>query len=134
MNKLLARLHDQLTAAADRHGTRGPTSPPPRSRCASARTAVGVRSSTTSSAELMDLPHIETRCLDVCKGPVVVIHPDSDDAMVLAMIRSRKQRRDLRRTIVNGGAPSERLARRTVTGSKRRTALRRLHRSVRRHH
>ena len=84
--------------------------------------------------ELMDLPHIETRCLDVCKGPVVVIHPDADDAIVLAMLRSRKQRRDLRRTIVNGGALSGRLARRTVTGSKRRTALRRLHRSVRRHH
>jgi len=85
-------------------------------------------------AELMDLPHVETRCLDVCKGPVVVVHPDADDAIVLAMLRSRKQRRDLRRTIVNGGAPSGRLARRTVTGSKRRTALRRLHRSVRRHH
>jgi len=85
-------------------------------------------------AELMDLPHIETRCVDVCRGPVVVIHPDAEDAIVLAMLRSGKQRRDLRRTIVNGGAPSERLARRTVTGSKRRTALRRLHRSVRRHH
>ena len=75
-----------------------------------------------------------TRCLDVCKGPVVVVCPDSGDEIVLAMVRSPKQRRDLRRTIVNGGALSGRLARRTVTGSKRRTALRRLHRSVRRHH
>ena len=58
----------------------------------------------------------------------------SDDEIVLAMIRSRKERRDLRRSIVSGRALSERLERRTVTGSKRRTALRRLHRSLRRYH
>lgn len=82
---------------------------------------------------LTGLPHIETKCLDVCKGPVVVVS-HSDDEIVLAMIRSRKERRDLRRSIVSGRALSERLERRTVTGSKRRTALRRLHRSLRRYH
>ncbi len=84
-------------------------------------------------SELMGVPHVETRCLDVCKGPVVVVGLDSGDELVLAMVRSRKQRRDLRRTIVSGRAVSARLERHSVTGSKRRTALRRLHRSVRRH-
>ena len=83
---------------------------------------------------LTGVPHIETKCLDVCKGPVVVVCPHSDDEIVLAMIRSRKERRDLRRTIVGGRALSDRLERRTVHGSKRRTALRRLHRSLRRYH
>ena len=53
---------------------------------------------------LTGLPHIETKCLDVCKGPVVVVSPHSDDEIVLAMIRSRKERRDLRRSIVSGRA------------------------------
>jgi (2Fe-2S) ferredoxin len=83
--------------------------------------------------ELMGIPHVETRCLDVCKGPVVVVCPESGDEIVLAMVRSGKQQRDLRRTVVTGQALSERLERHLVTGSKRRTALRRLHRSVRRH-
>lgn len=85
-------------------------------------------------ALLTGVPHIETRCLDVCKGPVVVVCPETDDEIVLAMIRSRKERRDLRRSIVSGRPLSERLERRRVTGSKRRTALRRLQRSVRRYH
>ena len=46
-------------------------------------------------SELMGVPHVETRCLDVCKGPVVVVGLDSGDELVLAMVRSRKQRRDL---------------------------------------
>ncbi len=84
-------------------------------------------------SELMGVPHVETKCLDVCKGPVVVVCPASGDEVVLAMIRSAKQQRDLRRTVVGGRALSARLERRVVTGTKRRTALRRLHHSIRRH-
>ncbi len=84
-------------------------------------------------AMLTGVPHLETRCLDVCKGPVVVVFADSDDEIVLGRVRSPKQRRDLARVIVDGHRLSERLERRNVTGTKRRTALRRLHRSVRRY-
>ncbi len=84
-------------------------------------------------AMLTGLPHIETRCLDVCNGPVVVVCPESTEEIVLARVRSRKQRRDLRRVILRGDALTERLGRRAVTGSKRRAALRRLHRSARRY-
>ncbi len=84
-------------------------------------------------AALSGVSCVGTRCLDLCKGPVVVIDPRSNDALVLAKVRSPKQRRELRRMIASGGSPRDRLARRVVTGSRRRTALRRLTISLRRH-
>ena len=77
-------------------------------------------------ASLSGVAYVETKCLDVCKGPVVVVDPASPDAVVLAKVRSPKQRRALLLLVARGGDPPDRLARRAVTGSTRRRALRRL--------
>jgi hypothetical protein len=75
---------------------------------------------------------IETRCLDICDGPVVILQPLSDEPIVLSKLRSGKDVRDLNR-LVNGEIKlSARLKKRRVLGSKRRSALRRANRSLRR--
>lgn len=83
---------------------------------------------------LTGIPHVETRCLGLCNGPVVVVDPRAHHAIVLAKVRSPKQRRDLRRMIERGDRPTKRLAPRVVSGSKRRKALHRLSISLRRYH
>ncbi|MET0908970.1 MAG: hypothetical protein ABWZ99_05825 [Ilumatobacteraceae bacterium] len=75
---------------------------------------------------------VETKCLDICDGPVVILDPLSDDAIVLSKLRSSKDVRDVQR-LANGEAKlSARLEKRRVLGSKRRSALRRAARTLRR--
>lgn len=75
---------------------------------------------------------IETRCLDICDGPVVILDPLSDDAVVLSKLRSPKDVRDVERLVSGDIKRSARLNKRRVLGSKRRSALRRAARSFRR--
>ena len=75
---------------------------------------------------------IETRCLDICDGPVVILEPLSDDPIVLSKLRSAKDVRDVHRLVDGEINLSARLKKRRVLGSKRRSALRRSARSFRR--
>lgn len=54
---------------------------------------------------------------------MVILHPDSAEPTVLKSLRKGKHRRDLLAVLLEGRAISERLLRRVVTGSKRRSAL-----------
>ena len=74
---------------------------------------------------------VETRCLDICSGPVVILDPASDDAVILSKLRSSKDRRDLQDVIDRGARLSARLKKRRVLGSKRRAAMRRAARTFR---
>ena len=80
---------------------------------------------------------VETRCLDICDGPVVILAPLSAEPVVLSKLRSPKDVRDVGRLVRNeiekgGISLSARLEKRRVLGSKRRSALRRAARSFRR--
>ena len=75
---------------------------------------------------------VETRCLDICNGPVVIVEPTSQDAIVLSKLRAAKDVRDLERLVSGRERITPRLQRRRVTGSKRRAALRRAVRALRR--
>ncbi len=75
---------------------------------------------------------VETRCLDICDGPVLILDPLSDDAVVLSKLRSPKDVRDVRRVLRGHVSLTARLEKRRVLGSKRRSALRRAARSFRR--
>jgi hypothetical protein len=75
---------------------------------------------------------IETRCLDICDGPVVILDPLSADAVVLSKLRSAKDVRDVKRLVSGEIKSSTRLDKRRVLGSKRRSALRRAARAFRR--
>ena len=75
---------------------------------------------------------VETRCLDICDGPVVILDPASDDAVILSKLRSSKDVRDLQDVVQRGARLTSRLKKRRVLGSKRRSALRRAARTFRR--
>jgi hypothetical protein len=75
---------------------------------------------------------VETRCLDICDGPVLILDPTSDDAVVLSKLRSSKDVRDLQYVVHRDAKLSSRLKKRRVLGSKRRSALRRASRTFRR--
>jgi hypothetical protein len=74
---------------------------------------------------------VDSSCLSICKGPVVVLDPLGDVPLVLSKVRSRKAIRDVGR-VVAGRPPSRRLRERTVTGSKRDKAVHRAIRALRR--
>jgi (2Fe-2S) ferredoxin len=86
----------------------------------------GLRDAVAGVAEVVD-----TSCLSICKGPVVVVDARGDVPLVLARVRSPKAIRDVRR-VVDGGEPSRRLRERSVTGGKRAKAIQRAARSLRR--
>lgn len=67
---------------------------------------------------------LELKCVGICSGPVVVAHPMSDTPLVVAKLRSKKQRRQLLRVIEEGGAPPPELAQRIVGKAKRKATLR----------
>jgi hypothetical protein len=75
---------------------------------------------------------VETRCLDICDGPVVILDPMSDDAVVLSKLRSSKDARDVELLLGRAAKLTKRLQKRRVLGSKRRSALRRASRAFRR--
>ncbi|MEM8711958.1 MAG: (2Fe-2S) ferredoxin domain-containing protein [Planctomycetota bacterium] len=73
----------------------------------------------------------ETRCLGLCKGPLVILNAPTCEAslsadvepVVLKRVAKPKQRRDLLKAILDGAPLSERLRRRVVNGKARRSAL-----------
>jgi hypothetical protein len=75
---------------------------------------------------------VETRCLDICHGPVVIVGPQTADPVVLSKLRTAKEIRDVQRLIDGAGTLSGRLKKRRVLGGKRRAALRRAARTFRR--
>ena len=83
-------------------------------------------------ASLTGCTVIETRCLDICHGPVVVIEPLSNHPVVLSRLRAQSDVRALHSVLVDDAKLSSRLKKRRVLGSKRRAALRRAARSLRR--
>ncbi len=68
---------------------------------------------------------VDSRCLDICSGPVVVVDVGAERARVFRKVRRPKQRRDLVRLVV-GRPMSDRLRRLQVTGSTARRARRRI--------
>lgn len=74
---------------------------------------------------------VEFRCVGICNGPVVVTGADSDEPKVYSKLRSKSQRRQLLEVVVEGRKPSKALRERSVSGSKRRTTLRKLERVLR---
>jgi len=68
---------------------------------------------------------IDSRCLDICKGPVVVVRRTDDRPIVFRKVRGRKQRRDLV-ALVAGGPVTDRLRSIRVTGSTARRAIARI--------
>lgn len=65
---------------------------------------------------------IESRCLDICSGPVLVAGYGEERPQVFRKVRTAKQRRDLLRFL--GGAPmTDRLRALRVTGKKARRAI-----------
>lgn len=74
--------------------------------------------------ELEDVAEVVTSsCLDICKGPVVVIEPTGEHPAVLQKVRSPKARRDVRAVVETGAGLSPRLERRQVAKKKARKAL-----------
>ncbi len=68
---------------------------------------------------------IDSRCLDVCSGPVVVVAYGSDRPRVFRKVRTGKQRRDLA-ALVSGGPMTDRLRAIRVTGKRARKAVARV--------
>jgi len=68
---------------------------------------------------------VETRCLDVCSGPVVVVGVGERKPRVFRKLRGRKQRRDLT-AVVAGASMTDRLRAIRVTGASARRAVSRI--------
>jgi hypothetical protein len=68
---------------------------------------------------------VELSCLDICKGPVAVLHPPDAEPVVVKRLRSRKAALAAARYADTGGELPARLRDRQVTGSKRTRAVRR---------
>jgi len=75
---------------------------------------------------------VDTSCLSICKGPVVVVEPRGDAPLVLASVRSAKAIRDVSRMVADGRPPSRRLRERAAAGNKRTKAVQRAIRAARR--
>ena len=73
---------------------------------------------------------IELKCTGICAGPVVVAHPLTDAPLVLAKIRTKRERKQFVRLVEGEGELTDRLARRTVGKSKRKSTLRRVKRAI----
>lgn len=71
---------------------------------------------------------VELKCVDICAGPVVVVHPDRKRPVVYAKLRTRQDRRAIIDVI--GGSKTDRLDKRLVGGGRRTTAIRRIRRSL----
>lgn len=71
-----------------------------------------------------DVPRqvIDSRCLDICTGPVLVVGRIDKRPLVFRKVRRRKQRRDLV-ALVAGGPITDRLRSLRVTGSTARRAI-----------
>lgn len=65
---------------------------------------------------------IDSRCLDICKGPVVVVGRSDRRPLVFRKVRGRKQRRDLV-ALLEGGPITDRLRTLGVTGPGARRAI-----------
>ncbi|MEL6431425.1 MAG: hypothetical protein AAFU73_23235 [Planctomycetota bacterium] len=85
-----------------------------------------LRAELRASCDVLDLP-----CLDLCKGPVVVVDPRSDKACPYARLRKPKLQRDAAERAA-GGAESDRLKKARVRGRKREKMLKRLRRALKR--
>lgn len=68
-------------------------------------------------------------CLDVCDGPVVVLSVRSSDAVIVERVHSRALALDLIRHLSDDEQLSARLRKRSLSGSKRAKARRRLART-----
>jgi hypothetical protein len=71
----------------------------------------------------------ELSCLDVCDGPVVVLGVRGDAPVVIERVHNRALALELVEHVTTGTAPSARLRKRVLTGSKRAKARRRITRS-----
>lgn len=71
---------------------------------------------------------VELRCLDLCDGAVVVGRPDGDEPVVFRKVRKRRVLRDVLDHLVDGAELTPAAAKRQVTGSKRKRAVRRIER------
>jgi hypothetical protein len=68
---------------------------------------------------------VDSRCLDICKGPVVVVGRIDERPLVFRKVRGRKQRRDLV-ALAAGGPITDRLRSLRVTGNSARRAIARV--------
>lgn len=79
-----------------------------------------------------DAEVVEVSCLGICNGPVVVVQPASDDAVVLKRMRAKKARRKLCKLSQWPAKLPGRLRDQMVSGGKRNKALHRARRAIER--
>jgi hypothetical protein len=72
----------------------------------------------------------ELPCLDVCDGPVVVLDVRTDTPVVVERVRNRAMAIELIEHVTAGVELSGRLRKRTITGSRRAKARRRITRAL----
>ena len=77
-----------------------------------------------------DTEVVEVSCLGICSGPVVVLQPAGDDAVVLKRLRSKKARRKLCKLSQWPAKLPRRLRDQMVSGGKRNKALHRARRAI----
>jgi hypothetical protein len=73
---------------------------------------------------------IDIKCVGLCAGPVVVAHPTSDRPLVLAKLRTKRDRKQLVRLVVGDDSGGGALTGRLVTGGKQKKILRRVERAL----
>ncbi|BAN04455.1 hypothetical protein [Ilumatobacter coccineus] len=73
---------------------------------------------------------VELKCVGICSGSVVVANVDSDDPRVFAKLKSKRDRQELLRIVVDGKKPSSQFVKREVTNGKKKSTLRKVRRAV----
>jgi len=81
--------------------------------------------STTRDALQAHCDVVEMRCVGICKGPIVVAHLDSAEPVVLARVRSKKQRKRLVAVATGASDVGGSIESLHVRGKKRRSTVRR---------
>jgi (2Fe-2S) ferredoxin len=78
-------------------------------------------------------PHcdiVEVKCVGICNGPVVVVRPASKAPIVYARVRTKKQRQQLLRVVVDNSTPPSELAKLGVDKQKQQVTLRQVRRAM----
>jgi hypothetical protein len=73
---------------------------------------------------------VDLKCVGICSGPVVVVHPTADQPLVFSKLRKKQHRRDLVAVAVSNSKPSSELRSRSVSGSKRQATLKKVRRRL----
>ena len=73
---------------------------------------------------------VDIRCVGICSGPVVVVHPTADQPLVFSKLRKKRQRRELVAVAVTDAEPSRELRAQSGSGSKHKATLKQVRRCL----